>query len=436
MTLYQKLLSILQCKTPLVAFCLALTPFLLHAETVDRIVAVVNDDVVMESELQRHIQRITAELTQQNTRLPSPQVLRKQVLERLILMKIQLQLAAQNNLRVDDDTLNRAISNIAAENRVSLERFREILEQGGYNFSQFREDIRDEILIARLRQHQIDNLIHVSEKEIDNYLATQAQQGNIDTEYRLAHILIAIPEAASPEEIEAARQKAEEILKRLRAGEDFNQMAVAVSDDSQALEGGDLGWRKFTELPAAFMDAVISLPQGKTSGLIRSPSGFHIIKLLDKRSGETRIVRQTRARHILITPNEVISGAEAQRRLQELNRRIEAGEDFAELARSHSMDKGSAAKGGDLGWVSSGELTPKFEEAMNSLARGEISDPFETQFGWHIVQVLDRRDQENSDEFLRAKAREAIRRRKIEEEYQAWLRRLRDESYVEYRLDG
>jgi peptidyl-prolyl cis-trans isomerase SurA len=433
MILYQKLLSMMRSKTRFLVFCLALTSLLLHAETVDRIVAVVNDDVVMESELHRQVQRITAELTQQNTNLPPPEVLKRQVLERLILMKIQLQLANQNNLHVDDEILNRTISNIAAENRVSLERFREIIEQGGYNFSQFREDIRDEILIARLRQYQIDNLIHVSEKEVDNYLATQAQQGNSDTEYRLAYILIATPEAASPEQIAAARQKAEKILKRLRAGEDFNQMAVAVSDDSQALEGGDLGWRRLTELPAAFTEAVISLQAGKISDLIRSPSGFHIIKLLDKRSGEAQVIRQTQARHILIKPNEVVSAAEAQRRLQQLKHRIEAGEDFAELARSHSEDKGTAAKGGDLGWVSPGELMPKFEEIMNSLAQGEVSEPFETQFGWHIVQVLDHRDQENNDEILRAQAREAIRKRKTEEEYQAWLRRLRDESYVEYR---
>lgn len=416
------------------AFCLAFAS-LLRAETVDRIIAVVNDDVVMESELDRHMQRITSELRQQNTRLPPPEVLKKQVLERLILMKIQLQLAAQNNLRIDDDTLNRTISNIAAENKVNLGRFREILEQEGYNFTQFREDIRDEILIARLRQRQIDNLVHVSEKEIDHYLATQAQQGNIDTEYRLAHILIATPEAASPEQIEAARQKAEEILKRLHEGEDFNQMALAVSDDSQALEGGELGWRKLTELPAAFTNAVISMQEGNLSELIRSPSGFHIIQLLDKREQEAHVVRQTHARHILVMLNEVTSSEEAQRRLRQLKLRIEAGEDFAELARSHSEDKGTAAKGGDLGWLSPGDLTPGFEEVMNTLAPGGVSNPFETQFGWHIVQVLERRSQKDSGEILRERAREAIRRRKIEEEYQAWLRRLRDEAYVEYRLD-
>src|SRR5919108_97584 len=325
MTRCLKLLAIIPNKlaTALIVLYLSLN---CQAEMIDRIVAVVNDEVVMASELRRHTQRITAELRQRETPLPPFRVLEKQVLERLVLIRVQLQLAAQNNLRVDDDTLNRTISNIAADNKLSLAKFREILEQEGYNFSQFREDIRDEILVARLRQRQIDNLVHVSEREIDNYLATQAHQGNIDMEYRLAHILIATPEAASPETIEAAREKAEDVLKQLREGSDFNQMAVAVSDDQQALEGGELGWRLATELPSAFIDKVISLQVNDLSGLIRSPSGFHIIKLLDKRSSATEKIRRT-------------------------------------------------------------------------------------------------------------KARAAIRKRKIEEEYQAWLRRLRDEAYVEYRLD-
>lgn len=434
MTRCLKLLAIIPNKPAiaLIVLCLSLN---CQAEIIDRIVAVVNDEVVMASELRRHTQRITAELRQRETPLPPSQVLEKQVLERLVLIRIQLQLAAQNNLRVDDDTLNRTISNIAADNKLSLAKFREILEQEGYNFSQFREDIRDEILVARLRQRQIDNLVHVSEREIDNYLATQAHQGNIDMEYRLAHILIATPEAASPETIEAAREKAEDVLKQLREGSDFNQMAVAVSDDQQALEGGELGWRLATELPSAFIDTVISLQVNDLSGLIRSPSGFHIIKLLDKRSSAAEKIRQTKARHILIKPNEVISSDEAQRRLRQLKLRIAGGEDLAELARSHSDDKATAAKGGDLGWVAPGDLMPKFEEVMNSLTPGAVSDPFETPFGWHIVQVLDRREQDDTGEILRAKARAAIRKRKIEEEYQAWLRRLRDEAYVEYRLD-
>ena len=434
MTRCLKLLAIIPNKPAiaLIVLCLSLN---CQAEMIDRIVAVVNDEVVMASELRRHTQRITAELRQRETPLPPSQVLEKQVLERLVLIRIQLQLAAQNNLRVDDDTLNRTISNIAADNKLSLAKFREILEQEEYNFSQFREDIRDEILVARLRQRQIDNLVHVSEREIDNYLATQAHQGNIDMEYRLAHILIATPEAASPETIEAAREKAEDVLKQLREGSDFNQMAVAVSDDQQALEGGELGWRLATELPSAFIDTVISLQVNDLSGLIRSPSGFHIIKLLDKRSSATEKIRQTKARHILIKPNEVISSDETQRRLRQLKLRIAGGEDLAELARSHSDDKATAAKGGDLGWVAPGDLMPKFEEVMNSLTPGAVSDPFETPFGWHIVQVLDRREQDDTGEILRAKARAAIRKRKIEEEYQAWLRRLRDEAYVEYRLD-
>ncbi|MGH8555023.1 MAG: peptidylprolyl isomerase [Gammaproteobacteria bacterium] len=405
------------------------------AEPLDAIIAVVNDDVVMASEINRMFERVKAEL-QQRGDPPPDAALRRQVLERLIVMKIQLQLAGQTGLKVDDDTLNRAVSNIAAENGMPLARFREAVERDGYDFAQFREDIRNEIIISRLRQREVSNLVHVSDREIDNYLATQVQQDTIEMEYRLAHILVTTPQAASEEDTEKARKKAEMLLRRVRAGEDFLRIAAESSGDPpQALDSGDLGWRKAGEVPTVFSEAVTSLREGETSDVIGSPSGYHIIKLLGVRSaGEEMTVKQTRARHILIKPSELMSSDDVRERLHKLKKRIEAGDDFDDLARSHSEDKATAAKGGDLGWVSPGDLAPKFDEVMGPLSPEGISDPFETELGWHIVQVLKRRDHDNTREALRAKARDAIRQRKIEETGQAWLRRLRDEAYVEYRF--
>lgn len=405
------------------------------AEPLDAIIAVVNDDIVMASEINRMFERVKAELQQQRADPPPDAALRRQVLERLIVMKIQLQLAAQTGLKVDDDTLNRAVSNIASQNGMPLARFREAVERDGYDFAQFREDVRNEIIISRLRQREVSNLVHVSDREIDNYLATQVQQDTIEMEYRLAHILVATPQAASEEDAEKARRKAEKLLRRVRAGEDFLRMAAENSGDSQALDSGDLGWRKAGEVPTVFSEAVTSLREGEVSDVIGSPSGYHIIKLLGVRSaGEEVTVKQTRARHMVIKPSELMSSDDVRARLDKLKQRIEAGDDFDDLARSHSEDKATAAKGGDLGWVSPGDLAPKFDEVMGLLSPNEISDPFETELGWHIVQVLKRRDHDNTREALRGKARDAIRRRKIEETGQAWLRRLRDEAYVEYRF--
>ena len=437
-TTSENLIPLLQCLRQgcFAAFLLAYSAWATAAaEPLDAIIAVVNDDVVMASEINRMFERVKAELQQQRGDPPPDAALRRQVLERLIVMKIQLQLAAQTGLKVDDDTLNRAVSNIASENGMPLARFREAVERDGYDFAQFREDVRNEIIISRLRQREVSNLVHVSDREIDNYLATQVQQDTIEMEYRLAHILVATPQAASEEDAEKARKKAEKLLRRVRAGEDFLRMAASISDDPQALDSGDLGWRKAGEVPTVFSEAVTSLREGEVSDVIGSPSGYHIIKLLGVRSaGEELTVKQTRARHILIKPSELMSSDDVQERLHKLKKRIEAGDDFDDLARSHSEDKATAAKGGDLGWVSPGDLAPKFDEVMGPLSPNGISDPFETELGWHIVQVLKRRDHDNTREALRGKARDAIRRRKIEETGQAWLRRLRDEAYVEYRF--
>ncbi len=402
----------------------------------DRILAVVNDDIIMQSELDDAMRTIKQQLQQQNRPVPPDSTLQRQVLERLIVMRLQLQLANSTGIRVDDETLNRTVQNIAQQNGMSLTEFRNVLERDGFSFAKFREDIRNEIIINRLQQRQVTNRITVTEQEVDNFLANQNVQGTKNVKYHLAQILIAVPEGASPQQIQEARAKAQQVLEELRAGADFAQKAVAISNGQQALEGGDLGWREAGQIPTLFVDTVLKMKPGEISEPVRSPSGFHIVKLVDVQNNEKHVITQTHARHILIRTNEITSSSDARARLEQLKGRIESGEEFATLARSHSEDNGSAMKGGDLGWASPGDMVPRFEETMNRLKPGEVSEPFETQFGWHIVQVLERREHDNTEEFRRSKARELIRQRKAEEELDIWLRRLRDEAYVEYRLDG
>ena len=406
------------------------------AVQVDRIVAVVNDDVIMASELNDKLRTVKDQLRQQGTTLPPTAVLQRQVLDRLILNKLQLQMAEHTGIRVDDETLNRTISNIAAENQVSLDDFRKILEQDGYSYARFREDIRHQIMIARLQQRAVDNRVVVSEREVDNYLANQAHQGVTELEYHLAHILIAMPSSPSTRQLEQTRDKAQTVLEKLKGGADFKEVAAQYSDGQQALDGGDLGWRKASQVPTLFADFVADMHKGDISDLIRSPSGYHIIKLLDVRDSKKVVVPQTHARHILIKIDELTTDEDAVRRLKQLRLRIEGGADFGDLARANSTDAVSAADGGDLGWVSPGDLVPKFEQVMNSLKPGEISEPFRTRYGWHIVQVLGRRKHDSTDDIRRARAREAIRKRKVEEARENWLRELRDDAYVEYRLDS
>lgn len=399
----------------------------------DRIVAVVNEDVITETELKRQLQAVRRQLQQQDTRLPADEVLRPQVLERLILARLQLQLAERSGIRIDDATLDRTLQNIAAQNKLGLKEFREVLEQDGYDFNSFLDDLRKDITVNRLRQREVDNRIIVTEQEIDHFLTTLATQGSSDDQYLLAHILVSVPEAATPERIDEARRKAEELLSQLRAGADFVQVAVTHSAGQQALQGGDLGWRKLGQLPTLFADLAVSMQEGQISDLIRSPSGFHIIQLKDRRSAdeERHVITQTLARHILILPNAPGAVREAQLHLERLRERILNGEDFAAIANAHSEDRASAANGGSLGWVNPGDTVPEFETEMNELELNAISKPFKSRYGWHIVQVLERRQHDSTDEQRRARARDALRQRRIEEESELWLRRLRDEAYVE-----
>ena len=403
----------------------------------DRIVAIVNDDIIAWSELETRLGRIRDDLRQSGTRLPPQDELRRQVLERLILLRIQLQLARAAGIRIDDERLNRTLLRIAEQNGLTLREFRDALERDGYDFAKFREDIREEIMISEIRKRRVENQIRISQRDVDDYLSTMESRGaEADRyQYRIGHILIAVPDGASSEEIAEANAGAGSVLDEIRAGADFATMAVTHSDGRQALQGGDLGWRRASDLPTIFGDAVPRLEVGEVAGPIRSASGFHLVKLVDKRDGERQIVRQTRARHILIALDELTDDAGARRQLSALHERIANGEDFGELARIHSDDSGSAPRGGELGWIDPGNTVPVFERAMDSLAPGELSEPFESQYGWHIVQVLERRDRDDTETSRRAEAMRTLRARKIEENLEAWIRQVRDEAYVEYRLD-
>jgi len=417
-----------------------LAVFNLEAKTIqeiDHIVAVVNDDVVTYSELKIQTQLIKQRITQRGVSLPPDDVLQKQILEQLIIERLQIQTANRAGIRVDDETVNKVITNIAAENRMTLDQFREILKQDGFTFEDFREKVRREIIINKLRKNQVQNKVSVSESEIDNFLASLATQKGSNDELHLAHILIALPEAAaSPAQIEATRKKAEAVLAQIQLGADFAQTAIAKSQGQHALEGGDLGWRKTNEFPKVLALATANMQKGDISNILRSPNGFHIIKLIDRRSDTSRnLIQQTLARHILIRPNAVVSSEEARQQLVNLRERILGGEDFAQLARANSKDTASATDGGSLGWSSPGKMVPEFERVMDDLKPGKISEPFQTQFGWHIVQVMARREHDGTLDSQREKARQQIGKRKSDEAIETMLRQLRNDSYVEIRLN-
>jgi peptidyl-prolyl cis-trans isomerase SurA len=405
-------------------------------QEIDHIVAVTNDDVVTYTELEKRTRLVKQQLQQRQAKLPPDDILQKQILEQLIMERLQMQVAERVGIRVDDESINKVVNNIARENNFTLEQFREVLAREGYDFADFRENIRKDITISQLRKRRVENRVTVTEQEVDNYLVNIASQRGSNDEFHLGHILIAVPEAAGPEQIQAARQRAEAVLARLRLGADFDQTAIAESAGQQALAGGDLGWRKAGQMPSLFAENVMNMQVGEISDLIRSPSGFHIIKLLDRRTTEQRrTVQQTLARHILIRPNEVVSNEEARQRITRLYDRIRAGEDFGQLARASSDDTASAVEGGSLGWVNPGVMVPEFEEQMNKLQPGQISPPFESQFGWHIVQVMARRQHDDTQQFERMQARQLIGKRKTEDAVENWLREIRSEAYVEYRLN-
>ncbi len=410
-----------------------------QAIEVDRIVAVVNSDVITRTELRQRVEQVTRQLTRQGTPLPPADVLERQVLERQIIERLQLQLASETSLRVDDVALERAIGRIADNNRLSPADFRKALEKDGISWERFREEVRNEMLLGRVREREVDSRIVVSDAEVANYLANPDHAAAGQDEFNLAHSLFRAPEGASPEQLARLRAKAEEVAARVARGEAFDKLAASYSDAPDALSGGNLGWRSAERLPGLFAEAVASLKPGETTPILRSAAGFHLIKVLGRKGGSQDAmpaqVQQTHARHILIKTSEIVSDADARRRLVDLRERIvQGGASFAELARQHSADI-SAAKGGDLGWIYPGDTVPEFEQAMDALKPGEVSQPIQSPFGWHLIVVEERRVQDVSDDRKRAAARNALRERKSDEAFQDWLRQLRDRAYVEYRLE-
>jgi len=420
------------CALPLLVSVDALAQ---RVSLVDRIVAVVNKEVITLSELNEAIGTAERQLRRQGTQAPPRDVLERQLLERLILDKAQLQLARDSGIRVDDMQIDRAVQRIAEQNSMTLSGFRAALERDGVPFDAFRADLRDQIALQRLREREVDDKIQVSDTEIDLFLEENSAQSAVRAEYNVAHILIRVPDQASPERIEAARLKAEKARADAASG-DFRAAAATYSDAPDALQGGAIGWRTGDRLPELFAEAVAKMNPGQLSAVLRSSAGFHVLKLLDRRGAVAPNVpiTQTRARHILVRTSETVSEADARRRLLGLRERIVAGADFAVLARSNSDDS-TSARGGDLDWIYAGDTVPEFERAMNELKPGELSQPVKTPFGFHLIQVMERRSAELSPERRRLQARQALRERKSDETFQQWLRQLRDQTYVELRLE-
>ena len=406
------------------------------AEKLDGIVAVVEDDIILESELAQEVAAVINKLKANNVQMPPENILYKQVLERLIIGALQSQLAQKAGVNVTDEILESSMSEIAGQNGMDLSSFKQEIIAQGMSYETFKESVRKEIIINQLRNHEIGSRVKVSEQEIDHYLETEISSEEQKVKYLLGHILISVPEGASATTIQTEKTEALSVIKQLRKGSDFKQMAVSVSDGANALQGGDLGWRTLNQLPTLFVDVVKTMSKGDVAGPIRSPGGFHILKLLDSTGIDSHMITETRVRHILIKTNELINDEEAQKRLQVMAARIADGDDFAALAKANSEDPGSALNGGELGWVTPGLLVPPFEKSMTELEINELSEPVQTQFGWHLIQVLERRNKDNKEQQKRNQARDDIRKRKIEEETELWLRRLRDEAYVDIRLEA
>lgn len=416
-----------------------------HAQTrradpieVDRIVAVVNSEAITAFELKSRLASVEQQLRGQKVQMPPREVLEKQLLERMIVDRIQLQLAKETGLRVSDIELDASLRRIAETNRLALPEFRSAIERDGIPWSKFREDIRNEIILSRIREREVDSRIVISEGEIDNYLANpESAAADNHAEVHIAHIMVRVPEQATPDQLMRSGARAQAALDQLKRGEDFAKVAATYSDAPDGLNGGSMGTRPMDRLPNLYADAVQKLQPGEISQILRSPAGFHIIKLIEKRGSAALPVtalKQTRARHILIKVNELVSADEARRKLIGLKERLDNGADFAELARLHSNDL-SAAKGGDLGWMYQGDTVPDFERAMDALKINEISAPIQSPFGFHLIQVLERRTEDATAERKRLLARQVLRERKSDEAYQDWVRQMRDRAYVEYRSD-
>jgi peptidyl-prolyl cis-trans isomerase SurA len=405
-----------------------------RGELLDRVAAIVNDGVVLNSELDAQIDTVSQRLRAQKLELPPQNILRQQVLERLVLQEIQLQHATRAGVKVTDETLNAALLDIAKRNNMTLSQLPEELARQGIDYATYRDEMRKEITLSMLRQRDVLQRITVTPREIDQYLEKQARTPSEHNEYNVSHILIAVSQEAGTEALDQAAKRAAEVYTRAKNGEDFAKLAVAYSNSQTALEGGALGWRKGSELPTFLSDVIAKLKPGEVSEPLRTPTGYHIIRLNDERGGTPQtVIDQVHVRHILMKTNELADDATVKLKLNALRERVLKGEDFAGLAQTSSEDPGSAAEGGDLGWSGPGAFAPEFEAAITGLKDGEISAPVHTQYGWHIIQLLGRRRYDNTDEMKRRQAIEAIRAGKADEETELWLRRLRDDAYVEYK---
>jgi peptidyl-prolyl cis-trans isomerase SurA len=401
----------------------------------ERVVAIVNNEAVTQHEIAEQKRIVLSQMKAQNITPPAADVLEKQLLERLITERALLQYAKETGIRVDDVQVERTLARIAQDNKLTLDGLRQAIEKEGVPFAKYREDMRREITMQRLREREVESRINVTDAEVDNFLATISAQTGGDTEYRIAHVLVLVPEQASPEQIDARRRRAEEALRQLREGTDFKQVAAAFSDAPDALQGGSLGWRAPARLPTVFADQVRGLKIGDVSPVLRSAAGFHIVKLEDLRSRNApTVVEQTRVRHILIKVNETTSESDAKAKAERIRERLDTGAKFEDQAKLNSEDA-SAARGGDLGWLSPGDTVPEFEQALAKLKVNEISQPLRSPFGWHLIQVLERRTQDITAERQREQARQALRQRKSDEAFQEWIRQTRDRAYVEFKAD-
>jgi peptidyl-prolyl cis-trans isomerase SurA len=404
---------------------------LTHAKLtpVDSIAALVDDEIIMHSELASRLSIIKKQSAKM--RLPSDDLLRQQVLDKLIDESIQMQMAERSGIRISDQQLNKTVENIAKQNGMSLKSFKAALQKDGIEYTQAREQIRRERLLSEVQRYRVGNKIQISEQDIDAFLNSKRGRSATSEEYRLGHILVQLPSQAKREDIKKAEKKAEKIVKQLRSGSDFSQTAIAQSEGRNALKGGDLGWRKDAELPSLFANVVPTLKKGGVSDPIRSASGFHIIKINDKRGGATKFVKQTAARHILVSENEIRNDQQSKTRITHVFDRISKGEDFAKLAKEFSDDPGSKVSGGDLGWVNDGDMVAAFENVMKNTKEGQLSKPFKSRFGWHILEVTGYRNKDMGGEIQRNQARQLLYTRRFEEELPIWLRQIRSDAYVE-----
>ncbi len=429
--------KLIDCLRPLMLGAVLLSSAV-HAavQELDRVVAIVDNDVVMQSQLDQRVHEVQQTIAKRGSGVPPASALEPQVLERLIVENLQLQIGDRSGIRITDEELNQAIGTIAQRNGMSIDQFRAALARDGLSYEDAREQVRREMIISRVRQRRVAERIQVSEQEVKNFLASDLGKMQLSEEFRLANILIPTPESANSAAIQAAAKQAGEVYQQLKQGADFGQLAIARSASETALEGGEMGWRKAAQLPPPFDRLLSSLSVGDVTEPVRTPGGFIILKLLDKRGGQIQVRDEVHVRHILIKPSEIRSEAATKQLVEKLYDRIKAGEDFAELAKSFSEDPGSALNGGDLNWIDPNALVPEFREVMASSQQGVVSKPFKTQYGWHVLEVLGRRATDSTTQAREQQALTVLRNRKYDEELQTWLRQIRDEAYVEIKLPG